>query len=374
VLNTWGDRSRDAKLNEAFAIEEIGAAAKFGITHFQLDDGWQAGRSSNSAFAGGNSAGIWNHEGYWSVHPAKFPRGLRPVLEAARHAGVQIGLWFHPAREDEYANWMRDADQIIHLHRVYGIRLFKIDGVDISSKRADINLRKMFDRVIEQTNGNVTFNLDVTAGRRFGYFYFNEYGNIFLENRYTDHRSYYPHWTLRNLWQLARYLPAQLLQIEFLNNWRNANVYPTDDPLAPARIPFEYCFAVTMMAQPLAWFEASQLPPEAARVAPMIQTYRQFQARLHEGMIFPIGEEPSGFSWTGFQSCRQNGGFIAVYRELNDCPTVTMKLWRLKEIEMQFSRVLGDGADFTAGIDSDGKIEFELPRPMSFALYQYAQK
>ena len=30
--------------------------------------------------------------------------------------------------------------------------------------------------------------------------------------------------------------------------------------LAPGRVPFEYCFAITMMAQPLAWFEASGLP------------------------------------------------------------------------------------------------------------------
>ena len=57
----------------------------------------------------------------------------------------------------------------------------------------------------------------MTAGRRWGYHYGNEYGNIFLENRYTDWGNYHPHWTLRNLWMLARTVPPQNLQIEFLN-------------------------------------------------------------------------------------------------------------------------------------------------------------
>ena len=36
-----------------------------------------------------------------------------------------------------------------------------------------------------------------------------EYGNIFLENRYTDWGNYFPYRTLRNLWQLSRYVPAE---------------------------------------------------------------------------------------------------------------------------------------------------------------------
>ena len=70
---------------------------------------------------------------------------------------------------------------------------------------------------MDATGGEAVFNLDVTAGRRWGYHYGNEYGNLFLENRYTDWSNYYPHWTLRNLWMLSRYVPPQNLQIEFLN-------------------------------------------------------------------------------------------------------------------------------------------------------------
>ena len=249
------------------------------------------------------------------------------MVERSKALGIELCLWFNPSKDDSYAHWRDDADALIGLYRQYGIRTFKIDGVMIPDKRADLNLRAMFERVMDATGGQAVFNLDVTAGRRWGYHYGNEYGNIFLENRYTDWSNHYPHWTLRNLWMLSRHVPPQNLQIEFLNRWRNADRYPTDDPLAPGRIPFDYCFAITMMAQPLAWFEATGLPEEAFDIAPLIRTYRAHQERIHAGQIFPIGEEPSGTSWTGFQSLRGDEGYLIVYREHNDRSEARLRLW-----------------------------------------------
>lgn len=54
MLNTWGDRSQDAKIDEAFCLAELDRAARMGITLFQLDDGWQSGKSPNSKTAGGS--------------------------------------------------------------------------------------------------------------------------------------------------------------------------------------------------------------------------------------------------------------------------------------------------------------------------------
>ena len=126
-------------------------------------------------------------------------------------------------------------------------------------------MRNIFETVTSRSNGNIAFNVDATTDLRGGYFYLNEYGNIFLENRYTDWGNYYPHWTLRNLWQLSEFVPPEKLQIEFLNNTRNLHKYDEEDPLRPSAVPFEYVFAVTMAAQPLAWMEASGLPEEAFR-------------------------------------------------------------------------------------------------------------
>lgn len=167
----------------------------------------------------------------------------------------------------------KDAQAITELYRKYGIRVFKIDGVNIPTKRAEENLRCLFEKVWEDTNHAVVFNLDVTAGRRGGYHLFNEYGNIFLENRYTDWGNYYPYWTLRNLWMLSKYVPTEKLQIEFLNKWRNSDKYG-DDIFAPSHYSFDYLFAISMAGQPLAWMEAANLPEEAYGLSSLVEAYK----------------------------------------------------------------------------------------------------
>ena len=141
LLNTWGDRGQDTRIRESFALAELEAAARLGVTHFQLDDGWQAGQSSNSAFAGGSLENIWTRSDYWTPHPERFPNGLGPVVERSKALGIELCLWFNPSKDDSYAHWRDDADALIGLNRQYGIRTFKIDGVMIPDKRADLNLR-----------------------------------------------------------------------------------------------------------------------------------------------------------------------------------------------------------------------------------------
>ena len=316
MMNTWGDRSQDTKVNEAFCLQELERAAKLGITHFQIDDGWQVGKSPNSAVAKGSFKNIWDNKDYWKPDPVKYPRGLAPIVKKGKKLGIEIGLWFNPSVQNDFVDWEKDAETLIGLYREYGIRIFKIDGLTIPTKKAEINLRNLFDKVLAETDNKVMFNLDATASRRGGYHMFNEYGNIFLENRYTDWQNYYPYWTLRNLWMLSKYVPAEKLQIEFLNKWRNTEKYG-DDPFAPHRYSFEYLFATTMAGQPLAWFEASNLPEEAFGIRDLMEKYKKVQYDFHQGTILPIGEEPSGRSWTGFQSlCHSKNGYLLIYLSL----------------------------------------------------------
>ena len=114
---------------------------------------------------------------------------------------------FNPSIQNDFADWQKDAQALISLYREYGIKVFKIDGLTIPSKEAETNLHRLFNKVLEETDEEVIFNLDATASRRGGYHMFNEYGNFFLENRYTDWQNYYPYWTLRNLWMLSKYVP-----------------------------------------------------------------------------------------------------------------------------------------------------------------------
>jgi len=369
MLNTWGDRGQDAHVNETFCLKELETAAKMGITHFQIDDGWQTGRSENSAY-GGSFVNIWRNPNYWTPDPKRFPNGLAPIVKRGKELGIEICLWFNPSIQNDFADWEKDADVLISLYKKYGIRTFKIDGTAIPDKLAEIRLRKIYDRVMEATNWNAVLNLDATLGKRGGYFFFNEYGNIFLENRYTDWGNYYPYWTLRNIWMLSRYVPAQSLQIEFLNKWRNENKY-ANDFFAPGKYSFDYLFAITMAAQPLAWLESQNLPAEAFATGETIKKYETIQHDFHTGYILPIGDEPSGRSWCGFQSIRDERGYFIIYREDNQSNSYTMKTFLNEGELIGFTPVLGEGKAFRARVEEGGRVTFYLPQMNSYALYSY---
>lgn len=372
MMNTWGDRGQDGKLREDFAIREIDAGKKLGITHFQLDDGWQQGLSKNSKFKSGKLWDLWSKED-WHPHAERFPNGLDPVMKKAKKEDIEIGVWFHPSNAGGYEYWEQDADIILDLYNNLDIKTVKIDGIEILDKQSDANLRKMFEKVSATTNGKTVFNVDATASIRGGYFYLNEYGNIFLENRYTDWGKYYPHWTLRNLWQLSKYIQPEKLQIEFLNIWRNVDKYQNEDPLAPANVPFEYVFATTMMAQPLAWFEGSNLPDEAFALSPVVEKYKEVMAEIHQGTILPVGEEPSGKSWTGFQSIiNNNNGYLIVYREFNENENGEVQLYLPENKEINFKSILGTGKDFRSKPDNCGNIQFSIPDKFGYSLYKYS--
>ena len=371
MMNTWGDRSQDTKVNEAFCLRELELAHRLGITYFQIDDGWQVGKSPNSAVAKGSFKDIWSNPDYWTPDPVKYPRGLAPIVEKGKQLGIEIGIWFNPSIQNDFADWEKDANALIKLYHDYGIRTFKIDGLNIASKRAEVNLRKMFDKVLQVTNNQAIFNLDVTAGKRGGYFYFNEYGNIFLENRYTDWQNYYPYWTLRNLWMLSKYVPAEKLQIEFLNKWRNTEKYE-EDLFAPANYSFEYLFASTMAAQPLAWLEASNLPEDAYDIQPVVKRYKEVSHDFHQGTILPVGEEPSGRSWTGFQSITSEGeGYLLIFREKTLDEKEELCTWLPEGERVKLVPVLGVGKAMEVMAGRDGRIEVTLPQSNSYVLYKY---
>ncbi len=372
MMNTWGDRSKDGRLSEEFIINELDECKELGITHFQLDDGWQSGLSHNSAFKGKNKAWEKWEVKDWMPHAQRFPNGLEPVVKKAKQLNIQLGLWFNPSSHNDYEAWENDANILIGLYNRYGIRIFKIDGMQINNKKGEQQFLKFYEKVIRETKGNVYFNLDVTAGKRFGYHFLHMNNNIFLENRYTDWITYYPFRTLRNLWMLSKYMPAQFLQIEFLNKWRNAEKYG-DDPQAPNKLSFDYLFAITAMAQPLAWFEASGLPKEAFKTAPLIKKYNKLRNDIHAGTILPIGNEPNGYEWTGFQSIvNDKQGFVIVYREQTEQADGVVKTWLKEGQKIKLTKLLGEGEkQLTETVYENGNIKISLPANNSFVLYKY---
>jgi alpha-galactosidase len=329
LSNTWGDRARDSRLSEDFMKAEIEVAAKLGVEVLQMDDGWQKGRSANSIEKGGVWESYWDFDAnFWTPHPVRFPNGLTPVIEHCRAKGVALGIWFGPDSSKDFANWRKDADVIIAMHREHGIAHVKVDAIKARTKLGEQNLRSFFDAVLRETQARVVFDLDVTAEIRPGYFGLMDIGSIFVENRYTDWHNYWPHHTLRNFWQLSQFIDPLRLRMEFLNPARNKQLY-ANDPLAPIQYPADYLFASVMFASPLGWFEVTGLAPDhIARLARLIAIWKQHRDAIFTSQTLPIGEAPDGTQWTGFVNLNHSGqsGYALIFRELNDQPHHTFAL------------------------------------------------
>ena len=361
LSNTWGDRSRDARINEDFILKEIEAGAKLGVDIVQIDDGWQKGRSVNSASAKGK--GVWN--GYWAADPhfwdpdpVRFPNGIQRVVAAAQKQNMAFGLWFGPDSSNDAANWQKDADHLLSFYRDVGIRYFKIDSMKTQNATALRNQRAFFDRMLQGSDCTMVFDLDVTAEIRPGYFGLPDIGPLFVENRYSDFHSYWPHQTLRNLWQLSHVVDPLRLRIELLNNQRNKDKYP-NDPLAPAAYRADTLFAITMFANPLGWFEVSNLPASFVQeIKPIIAVWKKERAHLHAGKIAPIGDIPDGIAWTGFESLADNGRYVLLFRERNANAT-----FRIPALEATTATILSGRGQ---AVIKDAHVTVTIPEPLDY--------
>lgn len=368
LSNTWGDRSQDSRIQEGFMSKEVDAGARLGVDVVQIDDGWEQGTTSNSVRAkeqGGVWEGFWASDpNFWHPHPERFPHGLEGVIGKAREKGMQFGLWFGPDSVDDFKNWEKDAETILDFHNRLGVNYIKIDGVKARTKTSEVNLRRFFDRVLAGSKGQVTFDLDVTAEIRPGYFGMMHVGPLFVENRYTDFHRYWPHQTLRNVWKLSQWVDPMRLRMEFLNSSRNQEKY-AGDPLAPSCYPADYLFATVMMTNPLGWFEVSNLPDRYIEdVAKLVTVWKAHRAQLAGGYIHPIGDAPDGTSWTGFASVGEGRdvGYVLIFRELNDRASWHIELPMFSDARFAVDTLAGMGS---ATLDH-GVLAVEIPESQRY--------
>ncbi len=199
---------------------------------------------------------------------------------------------------------------------------FKIDGLKLLNAPNQARLKQFFERVLGESSGKITLDLDITAEKRFGPLGIMEAGPLFVENRYTDWGRYHPHLTLRVLWTFSHWLDPLRLRLEWLNNARNDEKYG-DDPLRPLQWQPDALFATVLLASPLGWFEVQNLPENYYRsAAPLVATWKTEREALRAATIVPLGEAPDGFAWTGFWALHRGGASYAlVFREANAART-----------------------------------------------------
>ena len=83
--NSWFSFNEGNGVNEQNQFDWIARTAKTGTECYWLDAGWFEGGWPNGA-------------GSWVPGAKQFPRGLRPLGDAAHKAGMQFVLWFEPER------------------------------------------------------------------------------------------------------------------------------------------------------------------------------------------------------------------------------------------------------------------------------------
>ncbi len=106
--NTWFPVGDDGgKASEQNQIELLEAYRGLGIEYLVMDAGWY-GTTPNWA----------ENTGTWTPRTDTFPRGLKPVGEAARRCGIRFGLWFEPERivpgtqlDREHPQWLLKVDE-----------------------------------------------------------------------------------------------------------------------------------------------------------------------------------------------------------------------------------------------------------------------
>jgi alpha-galactosidase len=329
----------------------------------QIDDGWQRGITANSIHRdqGGVWEGFWaSDEHFWQTHPSRLPQGLDPITSSCRAQQLQLGLWFAPDSAQEFVNWQRDVNAVCEFHRKHGVVAVKLDGIKATTKLAEQRLLQFINGVLQHTKGAVTFDLDITAETRPGYFGFLNCGPLFAQNRYTDWQTYWPSHSLRTLWELSAVIDPQRLRMEVLNPRRNSELY-TDDPLAPHNYSIDHCFAMVSVACPLGWFECSGLhPDDAESLRNIVSVWKGKRANgLLDAWVGPIEACPGGDSWTDFiaESKDGNTAWLWLFREplaKEDCHIQT----NLPAADWGITQLAGTMSNLRC---SDGMIQASAP-------------
>ena len=318
MSNTWGDCHGASRVCQDFVLKEMDAARDIGIDIVQIDDGWQCGRTTDRTNR--DEEGFRKfYEGFWKLDEERFPNGMKCVTEYAGEKGLRAGLWFAPDYHDNYALLERDKKVLRKAYEEWGFRFFKLDMFRIRNAKEQEKFLELL-REIYSWGNDVAVQIDVTRHERLNYLCGRQYGTIFVENRYTCKGNAFPHRVLRNLWMIGRYVPTSKFQFELVNPDLYCECYREDDPFAPVLYDMDYLFAVVMLSNPLFWMELQFVSEKRrAQLKNIIEVWKKHRGELTQADVQPIGDRPSGRSFTGFYISKdRKPQYLLLFREVTE--------------------------------------------------------
>ena len=361
MSNTWGDCNRFTRVCEDFVIKEIDKAAELGVDIVQIDDGWQFGNTADVARRDERGRRVFADD-FWQINTERFPHGLKYITDYAASKGIKVGIWFAPESRDHFVCMDRDIAILKNAYDNWGIRFFKLDMYWIECD-LDRDRFLQYLAAIYAFGDDVAVQLDVTRPDRINYVNGRQYGTVFVENRYTKTRTYFPHRTLKNFWLLSKYVPASRFQFELVNPELNRESYDECDEFAPWRYDAEYLFASVMLSNPLFWMEIQFLSDKSTeQLKKAIALFKKYRTVFSVGDVAPIGEKPSGRSFTGFYIKNGSEEYALVFREVTDKASHVFML----PSEKTSAVALASNADVTAQM-SDGMLKVEFSKQRAYA-------
>ncbi len=314
MSNTWGDRNGFSRVCHEFVKKEIDAAEDIGVDIVQIDDGWQVGPTADLSRRDELGRRVFADD-FWQISDERFPKGIKVLSDYAKDKGIKLGLWFAPDSHDNFKAKKRDIEILREAYEKWGSRFFKLDMYWIQNKEECEQFLEFLKSIYGF--GEVATQIDVTRGDRVNYLCGGEYGTVFVENRYTKWGNYFPHRTLRNLWSLGRFIPTAKFQFEIVNPDLNTEAYENGDVFAPENYDLDYLFASVMLSNPLFWMEMQFLSEKRRKeLKRIIPIYKELREEFKDSDVVPIGDMPSGRSFTGFD-VRKDGKtkYLLLFRE-----------------------------------------------------------
>ena len=307
VMCTWGHSKtpRDGRnyATELEVLKELDYVAECGIDMLLIDDGWQVSLESKGANPDGGIG--------WKPYPANYPQNWKNVVTKAKEEEVRLGLWGVAQR--------MPADDMIWNYERLGMEQLKLDFASFGTHDKLNNMMDTVRRFMIETDHKCHISWDLTENAaRYGYYWAREYGNLHFMNRkpfLPMNVLYVPSLALRDFWLLAKYNNLNKYQLVIQNP--EVCDHASDAYLhSPG-----YCVATALMGIPEFMAVTRFYSPEARKeVRQLMDNYKVYQEDLFNNYVYPIGDEPSNSSWTGFQSCRpdKDFGYVMAFRELNN--------------------------------------------------------
>ena len=359
-------------------LKMIHGCAESGIDMLLIDDGWQTADRNN----------MLPGDRRWRPKSRCFPNGWKPIADAAKQAGVSLGLWAM-SQPISFEDLVWNQQQL-------DLKQFKLDFASLGSWD-DLNATREKARAFFKATGHrCLITWDVTDDRiAYGYYWGREYASMHAFNR--RHWVYLPWTCLRDYWLLAAYQNLDKWQLTMNNpelvatplisqlNAQQAGLLKKYSPELlttgtsdTARYGIGYCLATTLMGIPQVWSMPHIMSDGAkAEFTKAMLVYKANRERIFTGYVFPIGDCPDNASWTGFQSIDDpsaRSGYLTVFRELkNNDASRRVKLRFMagcagKTLQVEDLRK-GDTSNLL--VDADGSIPLQIGSSADYLFLRY---